>query len=98
QLRWWDSTAWTHQTAEARAPMVMQETTYAWPEDEAEPEQDLLTRRERRERERRDNIDTPAPTAFTLLELEPPSAADVQTPEPTDAAPADAGRPPASEV
>jgi hypothetical protein len=93
QLRWWDSTAWTHQTAEARAPMVMQETTYAWPEDEAEPEQDLPTRRERRERERRDNITTLAPTAFTLLELEPPSAADVQRPGAADAGGADAAPP-----
>lgn len=91
QLRWWDSTAWTHQTAEARAPMVMQETTYAWPEDEfdtepmSQSEQDLLTRRERRERERRDGNDIAAPTALTLLQLEPPSKADVQTdvPEPS---------------
>lgn len=89
QLRWWDSTAWTHQTAEARAPMVMQETTYAWPEDELDREeqeqQDLLTRRERRERERRDGNDIAAPTALTLLQLEPPSRADVQVdvPEPT---------------
>lgn len=89
QLRWWDSTAWTHQTAEARAPMVMQETTYAWPEDEFDREQqeqqDLLTRRERRERERRDGNDIAAPTAYTLLQLEPPSRADVQTdvPEPS---------------
>lgn len=91
QLRWWDSTAWTHQTAEARAPMVMQETTYAWPEDEldddrsVQSEQDLLTRRERRERERRDDNNIAAPTALTLLQLEPPSMADVQTdvPEPS---------------
>ncbi len=89
QLRWWDSTAWTHQTAEARAPMVMQETTYAWPEDELDrqqqEEQDLLTRRERRERERRDGNDIAAPTALTLLQLEPPSRADVQkdVPEPS---------------
>ncbi|GAA3746692.1 hypothetical protein GCM10022239_22810 [Leifsonia bigeumensis] len=89
QLRWWDSTAWTHQTAEARAPMVMQETTYAWPEDELDREeqeqQDLLTRRERRERERRDGNDIVAPTALTLLQLEPPSRADVQVdvPEPS---------------
>ncbi|MEO6941797.1 MAG: DUF2510 domain-containing protein [Terrimesophilobacter sp.] len=91
QLRWWDSTAWTHQTAEARAPMVMQETTYAWPEDEldddpmGQAEQDLLTRRERRERERRDGNDIAPPTALTLLQLEPPSMADVQTdvPEPS---------------
>lgn len=92
QLRWWDSTAWTHQTAEARAPMVMQETTYAWPEDELDneqssqyqDEQDLSTRRERRERERRDGNDIAAPTAMTLLQLEPPSSSDMQRdmPEP----------------
>lgn len=86
QLRWWDSTAWTHQTAEARAPMVMQETTYAWPEDELDDEpnsqfatdDDVLTRRERRERERRDSNDVAAPTAMTLLQLEPPVSADMQ--------------------
>ncbi len=92
QLRWWDSTAWTHQTAEARAPMVMQETTYAWPEDEADfadqfqnDDEDQLTRRERRERERRDGNDVAAPTALTLLQLEPPSKSDVQrdVPEPS---------------
>lgn len=89
QLRWWDSTAWTHQTAEARAPMVMQETTFAWPEDEAEDsrpfqDDDLPTRRERREQERRDGNDVAAPTALTLLQLEPPSRADMQeaVPEP----------------
>lgn len=69
--------------------MVMQETTYAWPEDELDREeqeqQDLLTRRERRERERRDGNDIAAPTALTLLQLEPPSRADVQVdvPEPS---------------
>lgn len=94
QLRWWDSTAWTHQTAEARAPMVMQETTYAWPEDDRDSgsntqfqneEDDQLTRRERRERERRDGNDVAAPTAMTLLQLEPPVRSDMQkdVPEPT---------------
>lgn len=86
QLRWWDSTAWTHQTAEARAPMVMQETTYAWPEDDVDNTQDnqfatdddSLTRRERRERERRDGNDVAAPTAMTLLQLEPPVSSDMQ--------------------
>src|SRR5690606_35678668 len=38
QLRWWDSTQWTHQVAEARQPMVMQETTFKWAEDD---EQDV---------------------------------------------------------
>ncbi len=73
--------------------MVMQETTYAWPEDELDDErsrqfdeeQDLLTRRERRERERRDGNDIAAPTAMTLLQLEPPSSSDMQrdVPEPS---------------
>ena len=73
--------------------MVMQETTYAWPEDELDNESstqfpsddDLLTRRERRERERRDGNDVAAPTAMTLLQLEPPSRSDMQrdVPEPT---------------
>lgn len=72
--------------------MVMQETTYAWPEDELDNDQsdqfandeDLLTRRERRERERRDGNDAAAPTAMTLLQLEPPVSADMQrdVPEP----------------
>lgn len=77
QLRWWDSTQWTHQVAEARQPMVMQETTFKWADDEPEVEQELTSRRERRERDRRDNVDTPAPTAQTLLQLEPPSRDDV---------------------
>lgn len=65
--------------------MVMQETTYAWPEDELDQDQELPTRRERRERERRDGNDTPPPTALTLLQLEPPSMSDVQAdvPEPS---------------
>ena len=60
--------------------MVMQETTFAWPEDELDSDDGLPTRRERREQERRDHIDTPAPTALTLLELEPPSIDEVQEP------------------
>ncbi|MCO5293768.1 MAG: DUF2510 domain-containing protein [Homoserinimonas sp.] len=83
QLRWWDSTAWTHQTAEARAPMVMQETTYAWADDEPRSmdleDDDAPTRRERREKERRDRAETSLPTALTLLQLEPPSKSDVQS-------------------
>lgn len=73
--------------------MVMQETTYAWPEDERDDEpvsryqsdDDLPTRRERRERERRDGNNAAAPTAMTLLQLEPPARSDMQTdvPEPT---------------
>ncbi len=60
--------------------MVMQETTFAWPEDELDNDEGLPTRRERREQERRDHLDTPMPTALTLLELEPPSIDEVQEP------------------
>lgn len=80
QLRWWDSTQWTHQVAEARQPMVMQETTFKWADDEPEQEQELSSRRERRERrerDRREPLDTPAPTAQSLLELDAPRREDV---------------------
>lgn len=77
QLRWWDSTQWTHQVAEARQPMVMQETTFKWADDEQEQEPELSSRRERRERDRRDPVDTPAPTAQTLLQLDAPKREDV---------------------
>nr|WP_227412135.1 DUF2510 domain-containing protein [Cryobacterium sp. BB736] len=84
QLRWWDSTSWTHQTAEARQPMVMQETTFAWADDDIEEEPSAATRRERRERERKGPIDNAPPTAQMLLQLEPPSREDIQVdmPEP----------------
>lgn len=85
QLRWWDSTAWTHQVAEARQPMVVQETTFAWPDDESD---DTLTRRERRERDRQDTPPAARPTAQTLLQLEPPSRADLQTDVPSPGEPA----------
>ena len=77
QLRWWDSTQWTHQVAEARQPMVMQETTFKWADDEPEHEQELSSRRERRERDRREPVDTPAPTAQTLRQLDAPKREDV---------------------
>jgi hypothetical protein len=70
QLRWWNNHAWTEQTSAARQPMVMQDTKFAWADD------DLPTRREERERERtRDEselIDNSRPTAETLRELNPP--------------------------
>ena len=72
QLRWWNNHAWTEQTSAARQPMVVQDTKFAWADDE------LPSRREERERERgrEDRIptDTAAPTADTLRELEPPRA------------------------
>jgi Protein of unknown function (DUF2510) len=72
QLRWWNNHAWTEQTSAARQPMVMQDTKFAWADD------DLPTRREERERERTlddsETIDTARPTAETLRELNPPTA------------------------
>jgi hypothetical protein len=72
QLRWWNNHAWTEQTSAARQPMVMQDTKFAWADDE------LPTRREERERERQRDERAPAnrakPTAATLRELEPPRA------------------------
>lgn len=52
QLRWWDAQAWTEHTSEARAPMVVQPVAA-----EAQPsyvDEELPSRREQRERERRD--------------------------------------------
>ena len=72
QLRWWNNHAWTEQTSAARQPMVMQDTKFAWADD------DLPTRREERERERqqadRKTAPPAQPTAATLRELEPPRA------------------------
>jgi len=85
QLRWWNNHAWTEQTSAARQPMVMQDTKFAWADDE------LPTRREERERERqrdeREPVATVAPTADTLRELEPPRAfTKIDEPEPAAAA------------
>ena len=62
QLRWWDAQAWTEHTSEARAPIVLQPATSVTREEEALP-----SRRDVRERERRENgepatgtIDLPA--------------------------------------
>ncbi|MCU1544455.1 MAG: hypothetical protein JWM50_2320 [Microbacteriaceae bacterium] len=72
QLRWWNNHAWTEQTSAARQPMVMQDTKFAWADDE------LPTRREERERERQHSEREPSaavrPTAATLRALEPPRA------------------------
>jgi hypothetical protein len=84
QLRWWNNHAWTEQTSAARQPMVMQDTKFAWADDE------LPTRREERERERQRGEREPAsrskPTAATLRELEPPRAFTKidDTPAPVD--------------
>lgn len=65
QLRWWDSQAWTEHTSEARAPIVIQ------PSSKLAYAEDLPSRRERRERERRENGDLleevePGPLPETL--------------------------------
>ncbi|MGV8884042.1 MAG: DUF2510 domain-containing protein [Microbacteriaceae bacterium] len=86
QLRWWNNHAWTEQTSAARQPMVMQDTKFAWADDE------LPTRREERERERaRDDRGTAniVATAETLRELEPPRAfTKIDEPDPVMQSPA----------
>lgn len=88
QLRWWDNHAWTEYTSDARQPMVAHETVTAQPRlAYADDDEDLLTRRERRERERSvDSAEAPAndadgvtatpeaakPSAEALLSLEAP--------------------------
>ncbi len=72
QLRWWNNHAWTEQTSAARQPMVVQDTKFAWADDE------VPTRREELFRERSTPDRRPAepsvPTAESLRELEPPRA------------------------
>ncbi|CAN5172637.1 hypothetical protein BH11ACT2_BH11ACT2_05360 [soil metagenome] len=74
QLRWWNNHAWTEQTSAARQPMVVQDTKFAWADEE------LPSRRQEREREReqqrgdRTPLDDVAPTVDSLRELEPPRA------------------------
>ena len=55
QLRWWDAQAWTEHTSEARAPMVVQPTARI-----VEVEEALPSRRDVRERERREATATGA--------------------------------------
>lgn len=70
QLRWWNNHAWTEQTSAARQPIVMQDTKFAWADDE------LPSRREERAHERsadESEIVTPErPSAETLRQLDPP--------------------------
>ena len=72
QLRWWNNHAWTEQTSAARQPMVVQDTKFAWADDE------VPTRREELFRERstpdRRAAEPSVPTADSLRELEPPRA------------------------
>lgn len=70
QLRWWNNHAWTEQTSAARQPMVVQDTKFAWADDDA-PVRERI--RERGGDERRPAEPT-IPTAESLRELEPPRA------------------------
>jgi hypothetical protein len=60
QLRWWDSQAWTEHTSEARAPIVIQPATRVGFADDDLPvrEESFPSRREQRERERRERSDS----------------------------------------
>jgi len=58
QLRWWDAQAWTEHTSEARAPIVMQTAPEGQAAERSDVGSDLPSRRERRERERRENGDS----------------------------------------
>jgi hypothetical protein len=65
QLRWWDAQAWTEHTSEARAPIVIQPATTRlgyidddlprFDDDLPRFDEELPSRREQRERERREN-------------------------------------------
>ena len=55
QLRWWDAQAWTEHTSEARAPIVVQPAARV-----AYSDAELPSRREQRERERRESGETAA--------------------------------------
>jgi hypothetical protein len=110
QLRWWDNHAWTEHTSDARQPMVAPETVttttplLAYADDELDAEDlstgafnlddDGLTRRERRERERMEPADDGdraaesdvAAFADPLLSLEAPAKEQVDVEEPSPAA------------
>jgi hypothetical protein len=74
QLRWWNNQAWTEQTSAARQPMVMQDTKFAWADDELPTRREERERERQRQREERGPISPAQPTAATLRELEPPRA------------------------
>ena len=70
QLRWWDAQAWTEHTSEARAPIVLQPATRS-----SSPGEALPSRREQRERERRESgelsetaLDTALPNDTDITE------------------------------
>ncbi|CAN5346008.1 hypothetical protein BH11ACT4_BH11ACT4_16110 [soil metagenome] len=60
QLRWWDAQAWTEHTSEARAPIVIQPASrvaYADEDLAFDSDEELPSRRDLRDRERRENGD-----------------------------------------
>lgn len=71
QLRWWNNHAWTEQTSAARQPMVVQDTKFAWADDEYPSRRDERLRESSSNREPAEPI---VPTADALRELEPPRA------------------------
>ncbi|CAN5246605.1 hypothetical protein BH09ACT5_BH09ACT5_07020 [soil metagenome] len=74
QLRWWDAQAWTEHTSEARAPIVLQPAARVVHEEEALP-----SRRDVRERERREATDASVELeGQDLIDAEIGSAADTE--------------------
>jgi len=69
QLRWWDSNAWTEHTSDARAPIVVQPATRL-----AFADEELPSRREQRDRERRED----SPQREALLPFDRLTAPEVQ--------------------
>ena len=65
QLRWWDAQAWTEHTSEARAPIVIQPSVRTTAADEHFP-----SRREQRERERRESGILEAERQVGLVEVD----------------------------
>lgn len=87
QLRWWDSQAWTEHTSEARAPIVVHPTTVLGFADDDEVEErtpvrddeEFLSRREQRARERRENGDLLQATPDMEIEAAAESATESDT-------------------
>lgn len=80
QLRWWDAQAWTEHTSEARAPMVAQPAAATATATARVEEEALPSRRDVRERERREATETGAIdlTGHQLIESELGSEADIE--------------------
>lgn len=91
QLRWWDSQAWTEHTSEARAPIILQPSTrlgYADDDEEQQPvrrssfiDENLPSRREQRERERRESGNFLQPSELAYLDVEYDTEDDVDRDE-----------------